>query len=203
MLRLQPLGHLSANFFDMFDRYHVNCENDMIVYIQYNMESIIDLDFIDMAKKNITVILNQDIPDLGKSASIVKVANGYARNYLFPNQLASFATSNTLEKVRIIQQQKNEFKQKQYELINTLKSKLELIYKFSIKKKISERNLIFGSVSTKDILDVIDYTLSSSIDKNSIVVREDIKHIGIYLIKIDLNYNIIANIKLQVLPEII
>ena len=146
-----------------------------------------------MTKKYIELILNEKIKHLGKDGDKIRVSMGYARNYLLPGNKASRITSITLKQIKA--SQKKYFLLKQEEQIKAveLKSILETIYKFTIKK-------VFGSVSEKDICKSILDNTGKNINKNQVTLPT-IKNIGNYLFKVNLCEDIIAHLEVQVLPE--
>lgn len=154
-----------------------------------------------MVKKTLSVILNQHIPNLGNSQDLVKVASGYARNYLLPNQLVTLVTKTNLARVRLLQDQKNKLQAEQDQKNLKVKDILETLNKISIKKKISHKGQLFGSVSTSDIQKVIVSVLGIEIDRDKITVPEDIKQIGLYQVKLEIFRNLEVMIKLQIIPE--
>nr|ARO90875.1 50S ribosomal protein L9 [Corynoplastis japonica] len=154
-----------------------------------------------MAKNYIKVLLNKDVNSLGLNGELLNVSHGYARNYLFPKKLAVPATQKsieTIEKQKAIQIQET---LKQKEIAKERRKSLELVEKFTLRKKAGKDNLLFGIVTSKEILDLIYQQTGEIIDKKQIKLS-DIKEVGIYPISIQFYTDIIANIKLQVLPII-
>lgn len=153
-----------------------------------------------MTKKYIELILNEKIEHLGKDGDKIRVSMGYARNYLLPENKASRITSVTLKQIKA--SQKKYFLLKQEEQIKALelKSILETIYKFTIKKVFNKTGQIFGSVSEKDICKSILDNTGKNINKNQVTLPT-IKNIGNYLFKVNLCEDIIAHLEVQVLPE--
>jgi large subunit ribosomal protein L9 len=153
-----------------------------------------------MTKKNIQLILNRTMKNLGHCGDIINVSKGYARNYLLPNQVAEQVTLGRikyLKKVRTINLKTQEEK---LLAMTNLKRHLERINKFSLKKKTSSTDTIFGSVTEKDIVEIINNTIGVTLETNQIILP-DIKKIGVYSIEILLLDNVKANIQLQLLPE--
>jgi large subunit ribosomal protein L9 len=153
-----------------------------------------------MKSKHIDLILNQDINHLGNKGDIVKVSKGYARNYLLPNKSAELLTIQKLKYTKFVKERKEAVYLEMRIKKRQLKEQLEAIRKFSIKKKISETDNIFGSVTEKDIIQVIQDNTGVIIEKNQVQLT-DIRSIGIYPVQIHLMSNIIAEIQLQILPE--
>jgi len=145
------------------------------------------------------VILIKDVPKLGKAGDVVKVKDGYARNYLIPKGLAILANQKTikaLENQRKIILAKVERERKKLE---SLVEKLEGI-SLTVYRKTIEEDRIFGSVSPVDILNMLKEK-GIEIEKNQIILEEPIKKLGIFEVPIKLSSDKIVNIKVEVLEE--
>ncbi|ASN78806.1 ribosomal protein L19 (chloroplast) [Porphyra umbilicalis] len=153
-----------------------------------------------MSKKVIRIVLKENIQKLGKSNDVIKVATGYARNFLIPNKMASVATTGILNQQKLyaaIKEKKMNFAKENARKTQQL---LEEIQKFSISKKTGDGENIFGSVTEREISQIIKNTTDIDVDKQNIFLPE-IKTIGLYNIEIKLFNQMTANIQLQVLPE--
>nr|QUE29731.1 ribosomal protein L9 [Erythrotrichia carnea] len=153
-----------------------------------------------MTQKNISVLLLKNVEKLGNMGTINTVALGYARNFLIPQGFACITTPGIQKAVK-----KDLLKKQAIEEANISKSKelaqiIEGIKTFTTKKKVGKDDLIFGSVTSQEIAELLEETLKQSIDKKNIAVPV-IKKVGIYQIDIKLHSNVIANINLQVLAE--
>lgn len=155
-----------------------------------------------MAKKTIQLILNTKTEHLGTAGEIINVKSGYARNYLLPKKIAETVTLGRLNYIKKNQQERKQLEQEKIKNYNQIKQQLETIKKFSIKKKISENNNIFGSVNEKEIIQIIANQIGFTLEKNQINLPE-IKSLGVYKINIVLLNNIQTTIQLQILPEIL
>jgi large subunit ribosomal protein L9 len=153
-----------------------------------------------MAKKNIQLILNQATRYLGQAGEIIDVSPGYARNFLLPNKIAEPMTLGRMQYISKLKAKAIQIREERVLQMTQLKNQIESINKFSIKRKISENNTIFGSITEKDIIQVIKDTTGTSMERSQVKVPE-IKEIGLYLIKLDLMENLSLDIQLQVLPE--
>jgi len=145
------------------------------------------------------VILRKDVPKLGKAGDVVKVKNGYARNYLIPKGLAILANQKTiraLENQRKIILAKAERERKKLE---SLAEKLEGI-SITVYRKIIEEDRIFGSVSSIDIVNMLKEQ-GIKIDKNQVILDEPIKKLGTFEVPIKLSSDKVVNIKVEVLEE--
>lgn len=153
-----------------------------------------------MSKKVINVVLKENIQKLGKSNDVIKVASGYARNFLIPNKMAAVATSGILKQQKFYAAIREEKLKTAKENAKKVKQLLEEIQRFSVSKKTGDGHNIFGSVTEKEISQIIKNTTNIDIEKQSISLP-DVKTIGIYDVEIKLLHQVTANIKLQVLPE--
>jgi len=147
------------------------------------------------------VILKQNVPSLGKAGTLVKVNDGYARNFLIPKGLATEADEKNVklfehEKSNIMRKAEKEHKSAQ-ELAAVL-SKVNI----TIARKIGDQDKLFGSVSVKDIEAALKEK-GYDIDRKMIVHEhgEHIKSMGEYDVKIKLAPHVEANIKLNVIGE--
>jgi len=154
-----------------------------------------------MARKeiNMEVILLEDIPALGKIGDVVKVTDGYGRNFLIPKKKAVRATSKkikTLEHERRLLQERLEKSVREAE---RLAKRLE-DYSCTIAKSVGESGKLFGAVTSMEIeQNLLDNGFK--IDRKSIHLEEPIKSLGIYTVPVKLNPNVTANLKVWVVKE--
>lgn len=153
-----------------------------------------------MGKKVIKVVLKENIQKLGKSNDLVKVAAGYARNFLIPNKMAIIATNGILKQQKFYAAIKEEKLKIAKEDAKKIQQLLEEIQKFSVSKKTGDGQHIFGSVTEKEIAQIIKNATNIDIEKQNIFLPE-INTVGIYNIEIKLLSQVTANVQLQVLPE--
>ncbi len=146
------------------------------------------------------IILKETIENLGRAGNIVNVKDGYARNYLIPNNLAIIATEGNLKHIDTIRKKglEKEAKdrvhaQSQAEIFN----KLVLM----IPKKVGEDGKLFGSVTSREIYEEIENKSEISIDRRKIILKENIKYIGEYPISIRLFPEVEAQVRVRVIDE--
>ena len=145
------------------------------------------------------VILIDDVFELGKRGTVVRVADGYGRNYLIPKSLAIPATPGNR---KMIEQQrlamaKKEFKyQEEAELLTQELNQLHLM----LSRKSGETGTLFGSVTSKDIADLLK-TTGVQMDRRKIVLHQPIKSIGNYRIEVRPHSEVAAELLLSVLME--
>ncbi len=145
------------------------------------------------------VILKQNVDSLGKAGDAVKVADGYARNYLIPKGFAVEASNWSLKAFE------NEKKQIMKN-IETERKKAEAMIErlagvtVSLTRRVGEQDKLFGSVTTKDIEKSL-HDLGIEIDKKMILLEEPIKTPGEFLAKIKLQPGVMTDIKITVIGE--
>jgi len=145
------------------------------------------------------IILKDDIQSLGKFGDVVKVANGYARNYLIPKGLAVNATGGDL---KAIEQQKQVFIKKQRQEEQTavnLKNELESI-SLSFARKTGEDEKLFGSVTSMDIESALKEK-GHPINRKKINLAEPIRALGDFTVSVKIYPEIAANLKISVIKE--
>ena len=144
------------------------------------------------------VILLEDVKSLGKKGEIVKISDGYARNYVLPKKLGIEATSKNL----------NELKLKKANEEKIAKQKLEDAKQFAkvleestvvLKIKSGEGGKTFGSISSKEIAQEAKKQLDFDIDKKKIILEEPIRTLGTHIIQIKLHKDVTAKLNVKVL----
>ena len=145
------------------------------------------------------IILKKDTLSLGKLGNVVKVADGYARNYLIPHGIGIEATPKNLkllEREIKLWQKKAE---KQREEAQTLAQAIEQL-SLSFARKVGEEDKIFGSVTSLDIEEKIKES-GIQIDRKKIHLEEPIKALGIFTVPVKLHTEVTANLKVCVVKE--
>ena len=146
------------------------------------------------------VILRETIENLGRAGQVVKVANGYARNYLLPRKLAYLATPGNLKVIEYERQAllKKEASQKEdAEKLKEMVDKVEIV----IRRKVGEQNVLYGSVTNADVSEELEKQ-GFQIERRKIHMEDHIKTLGEFSIPIRLFRDITAHVKLKVEPEI-
>ncbi len=146
------------------------------------------------------VVLLQNVKNLGEEGEIKDVADGYARNYLLPKGLAIEATQDKIKEIkeRNLKQERKKDKEKAAAL--QLKEKIDG-QTLELTVKTGGGDKLFGAVTGKEITELIQKNLGVTIDKKKIDMKDAIKHIGEYSVKIKIYPTIQADIKLKVLPQ--
>jgi large subunit ribosomal protein L9 len=145
------------------------------------------------------VILREDIDNLGNRGQVVKVAPGYARNFLLPRKLAVAATEANK---KIVEQERQAHLRRDTKLKGEAEdlSKLLSGVSVTIAQKAGENDQLFGSVTSKDISDALagrNYT----IDRRKIQLDEPIKQLGEYKVPVRLHKDVTAEVTVIVVKE--
>ncbi len=145
------------------------------------------------------VILREDIGTLGKMGDIVKVADGYGRNYLVPTKKAIEATPKNVHAMDHAKKMVSDRIRKLKKEATVEADKIKSI-SVTIKVKTGEEGKLFGAVTSKDIAEAVQ-AQGVEIDKRKIVLDEPIKRIGDYTVTVKLHSDITADIKVSVVAE--
>nr|YP_010850906.1 ribosomal protein L9 [Lophurella mutabilis]WGH13606.1 ribosomal protein L9 [Lophurella mutabilis] len=149
--------------------------------------------------KKVDVILIKNNLTTGKKGSVINVARGYAFNYLIPNKIAEIATNKKIKHIQMFENIAIKQKETSNIEINLLKDNIQKVDRISIYKKKGESNLIFGSITEKDITKWINKYTNLLINKIQVKTL-DIKLIGITHIKIQINPKLTISIPLKIIP---
>ena len=145
------------------------------------------------------VILIDDIFELGKRGEVVKVADGYGRNYLIPKKMAILSTPGNLKMIgqqRLAMAKKETKDQEEAELLAQELNKLHLL----VSRKSGDAGALFGSVTTKDIARLLA-DRGIQMDRREIILDQPIKSIGHYEIQTRPHSAVSAKLLLSVLIE--
>ena len=143
------------------------------------------------------IILRQAVENLGKPGEVVKVKNGYARNYLLPHGLAYEATPGNLKR---IQQERDRLEAAENERRGTaqgLAAKLEQV-SLTFSARVGEEGKLFGSVTAADIAQQLE-SQGFHIEKRQIDLHEPIKALGVYRVPIRLHADVKPEIRVWVI----
>ena len=144
------------------------------------------------------VILKADIKGVGKKDEVINASDGYARNYLFPKNLAVEANSENMSKLKA-KQESNAFKKsKEKESAMELAQKLERIL-LKVQVRTGENGKLFGGVSSKEIAENLNKDYKYVVDKKKIDLKEPIKELGTKTVDIKLYEGVIAHLKVDVI----
>ena len=146
------------------------------------------------------VILKEDVANLGHRGDVVKVADGYGRNFLLPRKLAMQATEankSVIEQMKAAAARRSATEKAQAQ---DLVVKLEPVV-LSFARKSGENGQLFGSVTSADIAGDLA-TKGFEVDRRKIQLSEPLKSLGDYTIAIKLHREVTAHIKVQVVADV-
>lgn len=145
------------------------------------------------------VILLENVPSLGKTGDLVKVSNGYGRNYLIPQKKALLATEKSL---KAIEHQKRQVQQRMEKTKKDAEKMAQRIEKFSCTfvKTVGESGKLFGSVTSMDIENYLKEN-GIEVDRKKISLEEPIKNLGVFTVPIKLHPEVTTHLKVWVVQE--
>ncbi|MCL1918773.1 MAG: 50S ribosomal protein L9 [Peptococcaceae bacterium] len=146
------------------------------------------------------VILQQDVKSLGPRGKICDVADGYARNYLFPRGLAVEATPGNLKDIGHKKDLRDARFQKEKEEALELAQRLGKT-EVSLKVKCGDQGRLFGSVTTKEIAEVLSSEYGISVDKRKMELKAPIKSLGTYVLTVRLFPEVSCEMTVHVLQS--
>jgi large subunit ribosomal protein L9 len=147
----------------------------------------------------IEVILREHVEHLGQRGEVVKVSDGYARNYLLPRKLALPATEGNkkhVERERRIMETREAEEKSQAEAIASRLSTVDI----TIARRVGETEQLYGSVTATDISDFLK-TKGFEIDRRKLILPEPIKTIGEHDVPLKLHREVTAPLKVKVVKE--
>ena len=145
------------------------------------------------------VILKETIDSLGIIGSEVRVADGYARNYLLPQ---GKAVSATPQNRKMLERDRNKFElqiAKERKVAEEMAQRLESVA-VTIAAKVSEEDRLYGSISVRDIIDALAKQ-DIVIEKRMVLLKEPIKAVGSYKVPIRVYKEVEPEISVEIVPE--
>ena len=146
------------------------------------------------------VILNADVKGQGKKGEMIDVSDGYARNYLLPRNLAVKATADNLNALKLKEQAKKAQVEREKEQAREYAKQLGASV-VKVRAKGGENGKLFGSVTSKEIAEALKEQHGIALEKNRIVLEENIKSYGSYDVKCKLGHEISGTIHVLVIEE--
>ena len=143
------------------------------------------------------VILLENVQGSGKAGALIEVSDGYARNFLIPRKLAQEATAKNLAELK--QQEQKRQKQREREIAEA-KAVQEKLQNLTVKivARGGEGGRLFGSVTSKEIVEALQKQHGITLEKNKLLQDEPIKTFGTHDVKIKLGHETVGTINLIV-----
>ena len=146
------------------------------------------------------VIFNTDVKGQGKKGEMKEVSDGYARNYLLPRNLATPATADNINAMKLREKAKAAQIAKEKALALENAKKLEAV-QVTIKAKAGNGGRLFGAVTSQEISKALKEQFDMDIEKNKIVQAEPIKTFGSFSVKAKFGYEISGSINVLVVED--
>jgi large subunit ribosomal protein L9 len=145
------------------------------------------------------VILREDVEKLGTRGQLVKVAPGYARNFLLPNKMAVAATESNK---KIVEQERQAHLRREAKVEGEAKDlgKMLATVEITISQKAGENDQLFGSVTSKDIAEALEKQ-GYTIERRKIALEEPIKTLGEFKVPVRLHREVTSEITVHVVKE--
>jgi large subunit ribosomal protein L9 len=145
------------------------------------------------------VILREDVEKLGSRGSVVKVAPGYARNFLLPKRLAVPANESNR---KIVEQEREAYLRREASAKSEAEGLAQLLSNVTLtfRQRVGENNQLFGSVTAKDIADALE-AQKFHIDRRKIHLDEPIRTVGQFKVPVRLHRDVSTDINVVVEPE--
>ena len=145
------------------------------------------------------VILIKKVDKLGNEGDVAKVRDGYARNLLIPQGLALAASKGNFNRLQEIKSTKGKIVQKEIETLEEVKKKIEKI-SITFTTEAKENEELYGAVSEAQILKLLSAE-GVDVKKDTIVIDEPIKKLGVYNLKVNLHQEVCATFRLWVMKK--
>ncbi len=142
------------------------------------------------------IILNKSVANLGRAGDVVKVKDGYARNYLLPQKMALAASKENMTLVSKIQEKQKAIEEKERVEMSALAKTLESVV-CELEVLVGEEGKMFGSVTASDIAEIFK-NAGHPVDKRKIQIKQPIKAVGDHEAEIKLSVDVSAQIKVKV-----
>jgi large subunit ribosomal protein L9 len=145
------------------------------------------------------VILREHVDNLGRRGEVVKVADGYARNYLLPRKLALVATAGNKQRIERERAKFEASEAEEKKIADAMAARMANV-EVEIARKVGETDALYGSVTSSDIADALS-AKGFDIDRRKIQLREPIKKLSELDVPIRLQRDVVATVKVKVVAE--
>jgi len=145
------------------------------------------------------VILREHVDNLGRRGEVVKVADGYARNYLLPRKLALVATAGNKQRIERERAKFEASEAEERKIAEAMAARMANV-EVEIARKVGETDALYGSVTSSDIADAL-HAKGFDIDRRKIQLREPIKKLSELDVPVRLERDVVATVKVKVIDE--
>ena len=148
----------------------------------------------------VEVMLMDDVKKLGKSGQVVKVAAGYARNFLFPKGLAAVAAEAAKRRLKKLELERAARAAEEKKAALEVAKKLEKL-EITVSAHTTDGKKLYGSVGVSDILLAIEQNRGIKIERSQLELDDALKEVGEYNPSIDLGHGVIVKFKITIIDE--
>lgn len=146
------------------------------------------------------LLLIEDVEDLGRSGDVVKVKNGYARNYLLPQQCGVIADKNALKMQERLKEERTKKAASDKQEAEALAKNFENLT-ISTTVKVDQEGHMYGSVAIVDIVKLLQDEAKIHVEKRMVQLKHPIKKLGVHTIELKLNEGVPASFTLTIIAE--
>ncbi|MFH1002104.1 MAG: 50S ribosomal protein L9 [bacterium] len=146
------------------------------------------------------IILKQNMEKIGQVGNVVEVSDGFARNFLIPQGKAISFTAGNFKQIEYLKKREAEQKEGDLKEVKELAVKINNI-SLEIKVKAGEEGKLFGSVTSKDIVEALLKEHGIELDKKKLNLKESLKKLGVHIVPINLYKDVTPQIKVNLISD--
>lgn len=146
------------------------------------------------------IILKQNIEKIGQVGDVVEISDGFARNFLIPKGKAISFTVGNFKQIEYFKKREAEQKEGELKEVKELAEKINNI-SLEIKVKAGEEGKLFGSVTSKDIVETLLKEHGIELDKKKLNLKESLKKLGVHAVSVNLHKDVTPQIKVNLIPD--
>ena len=146
------------------------------------------------------IILKQNMGKIGQVGDVAEVSDGFARNFLIPQGKAILFTVGNFKQIEYLKKQEAEQREGELKEVKELAEKINNI-SLEIKVKAGEEGKLFGSVTSKDIVEIILKEHGIELDKKKLNLKESLKKLGVHVVPVNLYKDITSQVKINLISD--
>jgi len=146
------------------------------------------------------IILKQNLEKIGQVGDVVEVSDGFARNFLIPRGKAISFTAGNFKQIEYLKKREIEQREGELKEVKELAEKINNI-SLEIKVKAGEEGKLFGSVTSKDIVETLLKEHGIELDKKKLNLKESLKKLGVHIVPVNLYKDIAPEIKINLISD--
>ncbi|MCG2820753.1 MAG: 50S ribosomal protein L9 [Candidatus Atribacteria bacterium] len=146
------------------------------------------------------IILKQNMEKIGQVGNVVEVSDGFARNFLIPQGKAISFTASNFKQIEYLKKREAEQREGELKEVNKLAVKINNI-SLEIKVKAGEEGKLFGSVTSKDIVEALLKEHGIELDKKKLNLKESLKKLGVHIVPVNLYKDVTPQIKVNLISD--